>query len=40
VKQPFDRARESRLLFVSAKGFGQAVDFNDGHGKSHGLMEH
>jgi hypothetical protein len=29
--QSFDRARKARLLFVSAKGFGEIADFNDRH---------
>jgi hypothetical protein len=31
MKQPFNRAREARLLFVGAKGFSEAVDLDDGH---------
>ena len=32
TEKPFDRAGKSGLLFVGAKGFGQAVDFDDRHG--------
>ena len=31
MEKSLDRAAKTRLLFVSAKGLGQAVDFDDGH---------
>ena len=34
AQKAFDRTRKSGLLFVGAKGFGQAVDFNHWHGCS------
>ncbi len=30
VKQPFDRAAEPGLLFISAESLGQILDLNDG----------
>jgi hypothetical protein len=33
MEKPFDGAAKARLLFVGAKGLGEAIDFDDRHGK-------